>query len=222
MRTDRFLTGFAAVSFAGMAAAYFFLPESVPIHWSASGEVDRWGGKANVLWMGALPLLTALLLRFLPRIDPRHEAYARHAKSYDAIKLFLVPSLAAFGWIGVAAALGVGVDAALLTRAVVGVLLVGTGNYLGKLKRNFFVGIKTPWALADDEVWRLTHRRGGYVFVAMGLAFLVSLLLPPGPFLEAFLLASSLGGVGYACLYSYLAWRRLRCPGARVKDSGRG
>ena len=91
---------------------------------------------------------------------------------------------------------------------LVGGLFVVVGNYLGKVRRNFFVGIRTPWTLASDEVWARTHRVGGWLFVLAGIAIVASAggsrqLLP------VVLLAS----VGTAALisvaYSYVVYRKL-------------
>jgi len=212
VKTDRILIPAAALSLAGAAVAYFFLPGTVPIHWNAAGEIDGYGGKGSVLLLGALPLALALGLRYLPLVDPRRENHRRHERAYDAMKRLLVPAFIALDWTMILVALGAPLDSATIGRAIIGLLFLGLGNFMGQLKRNYFIGIKTPWALADDEVWRLTHRRGAYVFVLMGAAYILSLAIPGGPLLAAFILAATLGGVAYIFLYSYLAWRRLRGP----------
>lgn len=216
MKVDRFLIPFAGLSFAGMAAAWYLAPGEVPLHWNAAGAVDSWGAKANLLWMGALPLAFALFLRWLPGIDPKRDSWTRHAKTYDLVKIILVVSLAAFGWVSAAVALGLPFDVSALVRVLVGILFVGLGNVMGKLRRNYFVGIKTPWALADDEVWRLTHRRGGFVMVGLGLVFVLSLFIPAGGILAAVIVVSSGGAFVYIVVYSYLAWRRLRGAATRA------
>ena len=215
MKNDRTTIIIAALTLAGTIVAYFYVPDRIPIHWSAGGEIDSWGPRVSILGFGALPLACVLMFRWLPLVDPRRESYARHAKTYEIIQKLIVIGLAALVWVSTAAALGLPLDTGAIVRVLVGALLMGLGNFMGRLKRNYFVGIKTPWALADDEVWRLTHRRGGLVFVAMGLVFLASLAIPQGPALEAIVSASTLGGVAYIFLYSYLAWRRVRGPARR-------
>ena len=216
MKVDRFLVPFAGLSVAGMAAAWYFAPGEVPLHWNAAGAVDSWGARANLLWMGALPLVFALFLHWLPLIDPKRDSWVRHAKTFDSIKVLLVVALSAFGWVSAAVALGLPFDVSALIRVLVGLLFVGLGNVMGRLKRNYFVGIKTPWALADDEVWRLTHRRGGFVMVGLGLVFVLSLFIPTGEALAAVLVVTGGGAFVYIVVYSYLAWRRLRGPAARA------
>lgn len=86
-------------------------------------------------------------------------------------------------------------------------MLAGSGNYLGKMRSNFFIGLRTPWPLSSERSWRRTHRWAGRVFVAVGLAMAVSALTPaPG---QAMLALT--GVLLLACLalvaYSYVVWR---------------
>jgi len=213
MKIDRLSLAVAALCLAGVVAVYGLLPETVPIHWDAAGQIDSWGPRWNLLALGALPLACVVLFRLLPLIDPRRESYERHAKTYGTIERLTVTVLAALVWVSAAAALGAGFDIGAIVRTLSGLLFVGLGNFMGRIKRNYFVGIKTPWALADDEVWRLTHRRGGLVFIAMGLVYIATLALPPGPALAIVFGAGTVGGIAYIYLYSYLCWRHLRGRG---------
>ncbi len=218
MKGGRLILVFAALSLAGTVLAYFHLPETIPLHWDYSGRIDNWGPRWSILLLGALPLATALLMRALPRIDPKRDSYRKHEKTYEVIQVIVVLMLAGVSWISVASGLGVPMDVGVLVRILIGVSFIGLGNFMGRLKRNYFVGIKTPWALADDEVWRRTHRCGGWVFVGMGAAFLVSLAVPPGPALGVVTLVPTIGGVVFLFLYSWLQWRKLRgdeWPGSR-------
>lgn len=209
MKTSRILVAASVLSLAGTAAAYFFLPDTVPIHWSFEGQVDSWGPRWSILALGCLPLAVALLMAWLPRIDPRREAYAKHAKTYEILQVLLVLVMMGLVWVTVAASLGLAVDVSVAIRILIGILFLGMGNFLGRLRRNYFVGIKTPWALADDEVWRLTHRRGAVVFVVMGAFFLLSLAFKPGWIVGFVTLAPTLLGVAYLFVYSWQAWRKL-------------
>jgi uncharacterized membrane protein len=218
VKLDKLSAAVGAATLAGTSIAYRFMPDTIPLHWNAAGEIDSWGPRSSILWLGALPLGIALLMSLVPLIDPLRASYERHAKTYRVLERIIVLGLAALVGVSIAAGLGAEIDIGVWVRVLVGLLLVGLGNFMGRLKRNFFVGIKTPWALADDEVWRLTHRRGGYVFVAMGAIYLASLALPPGPTLGIVVSAASLAGIAYLFLYSYLCWRRLRAERGAEED----
>jgi uncharacterized membrane protein len=86
----------------------------------------------------------------------------------------------------------------------VGLLLIVLGNYMGKLRKNFFVGIRTPWTLASDDVWERTHRMGGRVFVLAGLASVVAALAGAAPGTMLYVLAAA---AIVTVAYSYLIYR---------------
>lgn len=214
MKAKSLLIPLAAASFILTAAAWFILPGQIPLHWDASGEIDSWGGKANILWIAGLPLALAILLRVFPRIDPNGGSYRRHAAAWESLSLVLCLGLMALGWVTVAAGLGLPIKTGSLIRIVVGLLFAGLGNSLGKLRRNWFFGIRTPWTLASDESWRLTHRRGGFVFVGLGLLFIAAAFLPGGPALNIIVVTILTGAMVYLVAYSWWIWRKegLRPP----------
>ena len=91
-------------------------------------------------------------------------------------------------------------------HAGTGLLFVVLGNFMGKLTKNFFVGIRTPWTLASDEVWLRTHRLGGKLFVLAGVALFIAGLLGGGT--VPLLVAVAVAG-GIPVVYSYLLYRRI-------------
>lgn len=157
-------------SLVASAILYPRLPEQIPIHWNIEGQVDDYAGR---FW-GAfgLPLLnvgTYLLLLFLPLVDPKRANYARFIGFYRGFRVFMTLFLAGLHGMTLYAALGKPVDVALLVNLGVSALFVYLGNSLGRVRHNYFVGIKTPWTLANEEVWRRTHRLGGRLFIVAGL-----------------------------------------------------
>jgi uncharacterized membrane protein len=162
-----------------------------------------------MIWMGVMPLGMIALFRLLPLLDPRKEAYEKHAKAMAFIETSLVVFFIGIAWLVAAAALGLPIDIGDAVRVGIGLLFIVLGNFMGQLKRNYFVGIKTPWALADDEVWRRTHRRGAWVFVAAGILFVASAAVPDGPILAALFVIITLSLV-YLYAYSYLVWRKVK------------
>lgn len=203
-----------AVSIAGLAVVvYPRLPETVPTHWNFRSEVDAYGPRWTILLMGLLPFAVFLLMKLAPRFDPRREAYERHAKPYAILTAVISLAFVPIAWIVALAALGVGIDVGILIRVVIGLLFIAIGNYLGTLRPNYFVGIRTPWTLADPEVWRRTHRRGALVFIAMGAVVLLSLALPHSALAGGLALASILLLVLYLFVYSYLEFRKRKKQG---------
>jgi uncharacterized membrane protein len=108
----------------------------------------------------------------------------------------------------IAYALGIQINVTRAVILVTGLMLIMTGNALGKIRLNRLVGIKTPWTLRDEEVWDRTHRFGGWIFVGAGTALALSaLVIPAGPVLGAVLFAMLAAVVIVPSAKSYLLWR---------------
>ncbi|HLG03920.1 MAG TPA: SdpI family protein [Bacteroidia bacterium] len=154
-------------------------PDKIPTHWNASGEVDSYGGK-GALFIGPLVNLGVyLLLLFLPRIDPRKKNYELFSGAYWTIRLGLAIVLAIVGLVTIFVPLGYDIDVALIIPLTVTGLFLLLGNQFGRLRHNYFVGIRTPWTLNNEEVWKRTHRLAGKVWVAGSLIMLPLIFLLP-------------------------------------------
>jgi uncharacterized membrane protein len=191
-------------------AALFVLPNPAPIHWNAAGEVDGYGSPlvAALLLPGIVTAL-AVLTPLLPRIDPRGERYMAFAGTYQLIMNVIALFLTLTQLVTIGYALGLPVPVATFITVGVGLLLAVIGNELGRVQPNFFVGIRTPWTLADPEVWRRTHRVGGRAFVALGALIALAPLLLPTSLVAAVIAGGAILLVVVLFAYSYWAWRRL-------------
>lgn len=192
------------------ALAYPLLPRQVPSHWNAAGEID---GYASRLWGVVLvPALTFgiwLLLLAVPKIDPRKANYAQFAGTYQLIINLLVVFMAVVYGTTLLAGLGVNIAINRIVGLLTGLLFVGMGNELGRVAPNFFVGVRTPWTLADPEVWRRTHRVAGRAMVIAGFIILVAALVLPNSMLIGAILTGTLGFAAVAIGYSYIAWQQV-------------
>ncbi|WKZ30468.1 MAG: SdpI family protein [Candidatus Dojkabacteria bacterium] len=168
----------AAVIIASVVL-YPKFPEIMPSHWNVAGEVDGYMPRLqNVLMLSGLAVGMYFLLLFIPFFDPKRKSYAMFLDSYRMLRLCLL--LVISGVIGVvyAASLGVALNVGDLITAGVSLLLIFLGNMMGKFPQNYFVGIRLPWTLADEENWNKTHRFGGKVIVIAGIVTFLSIFLP--------------------------------------------
>ena len=146
------------------------LPDRIPMHWNAAGDIDSWGGRISAFYIPLMIIGINLLMKFLPKIDPRRKNYERFGKAYYAIRLVLVLFLGLISGIILYSAFHpTGVATGIIVPAGVGVLFAVIGNFMPKFKHNYFVGVKTPWTLANEEVWRKTHRLAGVIWFWGGL-----------------------------------------------------
>lgn len=185
------------------------LPEQVPIHWNAAGEVDGYGSR----FMGALglPLMNlglALLLKFVPAIDPKRQNYEKFKPFYQIFIWIFVLFMTGLYFLTIAWALGYRPSIALFTKLGMGIMFMVLGNYLGKVRPNWFFGIRTPWTIENEEVWLRTHRLGGPLMFGAGLitVFLAFFEHPSSFFLVmAVIMLTSL----IPTVYSYWLYQRI-------------
>ncbi len=163
------------------SSAATLLPDPVPVHWGAQGRPNGFVPRDHVLpWLLITPgamVLVFLLLLALPWLSPRQFAIERFRPTYDYIT-FLVMALFAYIQAGILMASLRNPPVNSLNWIMGGIFLFFAllGNVMGKVRRNFYVGIKTPWTLASETVWNQTHRVGAWLFVAGGLIGFVAVM----------------------------------------------
>lgn len=165
---------FVAIAVGATIWLYPRLPAQVPIHWDMNGQANRY---ASRFWGAAMwPLLIfglAVLTLALPAISPRRFEIKPFARIYEALMLVIQGVMLVIGMTALMVGAGFALPLSTIVPLAVGVLLMVLGNYMGKLRKNFFIGIRTPWTLASDAVWERTHRLAGWVFVLAGMAMVI-------------------------------------------------
>ncbi len=198
-----------AMGFAVSLYVYPMMPERVPSHWNFKGEID--GYSSRLFGAFGQPLIaTGLYLMFflLPYIDPKKANYKNFETTYQFFKSILVVFIMGIHGVILAAALGYPVNTGLLVKLGVALLILLMGNAMGRIKHNYFVGIKTPWTLASEEVWRRTHRMAGPMWVAAGAVSAVAAFIDHSASQVIFFVAMLAAGL-IPCVYSYIIFRNL-------------
>ncbi|SFE59210.1 Uncharacterized membrane protein [Paenibacillus algorifonticola] len=168
-----------ALSFIAGIISYSSLPATLPVHWNALGEPDRYTGKMFALFLiPALMVLLMLLFKYLPKIDPKLAASSSAIKSTDIINQVLMLGLAALQGFIIAYGYGVKLNIQMFVIPFIGILFITIGNYLPRMKPNRFVGIKTPLTLNNEQVWRKTHQLSAKIFFGGGFLIIVTVFLP--------------------------------------------
>ncbi|PKM83452.1 MAG: hypothetical protein CVU89_01395 [Firmicutes bacterium HGW-Firmicutes-14] len=199
-----------AASFIYGIYVYPSLPDQVPSHWNIQGEVDGW---STPFW-GAfgMPLLNLgmyIMFFLIPRIDPKKEKYAKFRGAYNAFRYALHLLLAGLFVVIMMAARGMEPDVDRLVPMGVAILFIIIGNYMGKIQKNYFFGIRTPWTLDNEEVWRKTHRMAGPLWVGGGLVSLIGAVFGGKTASVVFFSALAIMVV-VPTVYSYFAFQRLK------------
>lgn len=165
-----------ALMFAAGAVLYPYLPDMVPTHWGIEGEPNAWSPKAWGAWIIPLmALLFLVLFPVLPKLDPKRENYENFKKPWSVIQTSLVAFMAYMYGVTMYVTFRPQYNSSVgrMVTFGIGILFVILGNVMGKVRQNYFVGLKTPWTLSDPEVWQKSQRVAGWAFVLAGLAFMV-------------------------------------------------
>jgi uncharacterized membrane protein len=186
------------------------LPEKVPLHWNVSGEVDRYGDKIELLLIPILlPLLVYLLFWIIPKIDPKRKI-KNMGRKYDLLKTFMTIFMSALAVVIIYASKNDSFYNPNYILLAIGCLFVVLGNFFKTIRANYFIGIKTPWTLENETVWKETHKLAGkFWFVGGIIIILSSLILEKKENFTLFLIVTIIISV-IPVVYSYFKFRSLK------------
>ncbi|MDD5148498.1 MAG: SdpI family protein [Candidatus ainarchaeum sp.] len=197
---------------------FFSLPDTLVSHWGMQNEPNGWMSKTLffVFFIG-LTIGLFLLLVCLPKTDPLKKNYAHFQKEYDLLVFFFTCFMFYVLLLSLLVNLGYGMDIGLGMTPALAVLFFIIGGLLEKTKRNYFVGIRTPWALNDDENWEKTHKFGGKLFRLLGIIIAITWLFAffyrhLSDFLFIIVIAEILFAAFVPFAYSYLIYAKKQKP----------
>lgn len=213
MTRKYYIGGFALILLSFVAAAILYpqLPAQVPTHWNIRGQVDGYSAKWTllVLFPGIMAGMMGLMAA-LPWLSPRRFEVETFRSTYLYIMVVIVAFMAYMQALMLHAAWSGQMN---INKAIMGgvcLVIALLGNVLGKVQRNFYIGIRTPWTIADERVWNATHRLGAKTFVLGGLVGFVFATAGSWPW---FSLGSVLAGALVPAVYSLLYYKRLERRG---------
>jgi len=199
-----------AAALVATVIAYPHLPDAVPTHWDIHGLPNRYSPKWTLYLLGpGLMAGIVLLTRLLPWLSPKPFEVESFRSTYIQIMLMTVAVWAYIDGVILWAGAGHSVNEGRAVLSGVCLLFALMGNVMGKIRRNFYIGVRTPWALANERVWNATHRLAAKTFVLGGLAglTLVAMGLSGWPTF-AVLMAGALVPAVYSLVFSKQLQRR--------------
>lgn len=195
-----------------LLAAYLWLsphmPAFIPTHWNAHGQIDGYmtPWKAVLVPM-AIIVVIAVLTVVLPNISPQGFSIKPFASVFTVIMLAVQVFISFMAISVLLNGAGHPMHQPLVAIVGAGLLWMVIGNYMGKLRKNFFAGIRTPWTLANDEVWERTHRMAGWLFMLAGLVTIVAAIAGASPMVAIYVL---LAAAIIPAIYSYAIYQRVQ------------
>jgi uncharacterized membrane protein len=200
-----------AATLIATAVVYPHLSDAVPTHWNSDGQPNDYSPKWQlfVIIPGIMAAIM-VLFRFLPWLSPKRFDVDTFQSTYLYIMLSILGMLACIQVLILWTGMGKHVNANRAILVVISWLFAALGNVLGKVRRNFYVGVRTPWSLANERVWYATHRLAAKTFVAAGLVGLVVTAVGLYDWLTIAILAS---GVLVPVIYSLVYYKQLERAG---------
>ena len=212
------ITGLVLLSF--IISIYFYpqVPEQMATHWNSQGEVD---GYMSKLWgLFFMPLvITGLTIMFLviPRIDPRKENIAKFRNYYDGFIVLLILFMVAVHIQILLWNTGIKISPNAVLPLGIGLLFYYIGILTENAERNWFIGIRTPWTLSSDRVWKRTNRLGGKLFKIAGIAAIFGAFFPK--LAIYFILVPVIFVAGFTVVYSYIEYQKELKENKRNKEN---
>lgn len=180
------------------------IPSEVPMHWNIKGEIDRYGSKTELIFVIImLPVLVYVLFTVIPIIDPKNK-FGKMGNKFTSLKFLftLIMSILSIFIINAAYTSTANMNILLM---IIGSIFMILGNYFKTIRSNYFIGIRTPWTLENETVWKKTHKLGGQLFFFGGLLIVMLCLLTSLMNMTIFLIITAIVSI-VPIVYSYLIY----------------
>lgn len=203
------------LKFIGLIILSFFLsiylypqmPEQIATHWNSQGEVNGYMSKFWGLFL--MPLLTmgiAVMFLLIPKIDPLKENTEKFRKYYDGFSILLILFLVAVHLYVLLWNIGIKINSNVIFSVGIGFLFYYSGILTEHAERNWFIGIRTPWALSSERVWKKTNQLGGKLFKIAGIIAILGAFF--SEYAIYFIIAPVLFIIGFMFVYSYVEYQK--------------
>lgn len=203
------IIGLVLMPFVYLAYIWDSLPAKVPTHWNYKGEADHWGDKISLLGMlFMIPVFIYVLFLIIPKIDPKKRISMMGGKFYQ-IKFFLVLIMSLISMWIIFITKNQSFSSPNFIFILIGILFLVLGNYFKVIQPNYFIGIRTPWTLENNEVWKVTHVFAGKLWLVGGLSIVLGgLIFESGVFVIVFISLVVVLSL-LPIVYSYIKFKEL-------------
>jgi len=199
---------FLIVIISFLVGLYFYpqLPDQMASHWNAKGEVDNYMTKFwGIFLMPFIMIFMLLLFLFITKIDPLKKNVEKFRKYFDGFILVFLLFFLYIYLLTLFYNLGYQFNMGQFVFPAIGFLLYYCGILIKNAKRNWFIGIRTPWTLSSDRVWDKTHAIGGKLFKVVGIIAFIGILFPD--YMLWILFVPLIGSTIFLIFYSYLEYK---------------
>ncbi|MFA5931436.1 MAG: SdpI family protein [archaeon] len=189
------------------AFSYNLLPPTMITHWGLNGEANGFSSKE--MGLAIIPVLMTIIiavLYYLPKLDPFRKNMESIQEEYQKFIAVFSGFMLYIQIIVILLNLGIPLQIGVLFSPAFAALFYSVGNLIGKAKRNYFIGIRTPWTLSSDTVWDKTHKLGEKLFKGTAILCIFGIILP-NYFIILLLVPLIIGSIGLI-IYSYKEYKK--------------
>ena len=214
LKNDWLIWIFLITPFVFIGIYWNQFPDKFPTHFNFKGEADDYSNKLQgLLLMPCINILMYFIFILLPIIDPSRKNYGLFQDKFKIIRIVLHLFFAFTFFLNAFYALGYQFNMSMMIIYGILLLLLILGNYMGNIRHNYFVGIRTPWTLSNEEVWNKTHRITAKIWVFASLATMVIIPFMPAQTGE-FVFVSYLAVIAIVpIVYSYVVFKKIKKEG---------
>jgi len=200
---------FGIILLSFIISIYFYpqMPEKMASHWNIQGEVDNYMPKFWGLFLIPFILIgLSLLFVAIPKIDPLKTNIEKFRKYYDGFIILFSIFVLSIHLQVILWNLGIKISPSIFVPIGMGILFFYIGILCENAKRNWFIGIRTPWTLSSERVWEKTHRIGGKLFKIAGVIAFVGIFFQR--YVLFFILIPIISVAFYTIIYSYFEYQK--------------
>lgn len=165
--------------------SFFFMPDTVPVHFNGNNQVDRWGSKYELIILPCVILLMGIIVTLVANHLKKKEEHGNN--NYNILITVGICLLAVFNiltyvtlyfaFAGLQDSETAPIDVASLSTLLIGFMIIVIGNIIPKAKMNSMLGLRTKWSMSSEDAWRKSQRFGGYSAIIAGLLIVVESLI---------------------------------------------
>lgn len=203
------IIGIVLLPFIYLAIIWNTLPDKIPTHWNNNGEIDSWGDKFSLIGiLFMMPVFMYVLMLIIPKIDSKKRIPLMGGKFYQ-IKFILVLFMTLMAMYIIFISNHQSFSNPNFIAILIGILFIIMGNYFKVIQPNYFIGIRTPWTLQSDTVWKTTHVLAGKLWFVGGMIIVLGGLLMDVKFFSIAFVAMIFLMVLIPVVYSYIKFKGL-------------
>ena len=201
-KTTVAVAGLVLLSYILSIYFYSQVPEQMATHWKSQGEVNGYMAKFWELFFTPVVITgIAALFLVIPRIDPKKENIEKFRKYYDGFVILFLLFMVSVHLQILLWNIGIQISPNIVLPAGTGLLFYYIGILIENADRNWFVGIRTPWTLSSDSVWKKTNQLGGKLFKLAGIVAIFGIFF--SKLAVFFVIVPVLLVAGFTVVYSY-------------------